>query len=168
MPHRSGKLIATLMLASGALATAVPVSAAPQLGDPSIDSLAGAFLAARVAEADNDLGSAINYYTRALSFDPENQSLQQSLMISLISNGEFDKALPYARKLKTVARVERFSRLALAVDSFRGKKYGEAENWLKLALESGRLSYEAGRIPKKRYATASSPFEGVISYIPGE
>ncbi len=36
------------------------------------------------------------------------------------------------------------------------------------ALESGRLAYEAGRIPRKRYATASSPFAGVISYIPGE
>src|SRR5688572_31360568 len=36
------------------------------------------------------------------------------------------------------------------------------------ALKAGRLSYQAGRIPKKRYATASSPFEGVISYIPGE
>jgi thiazole synthase len=39
---------------------------------------------------------------------------------------------------------------------------------MKQALEAGRLSYQAGRIPKKRYATASSPFEGVISYIPGE
>src|SRR5580698_3603458 len=36
------------------------------------------------------------------------------------------------------------------------------------ALEAGRLSYQSGRIPKKRYATASSPFDGVISYIPGE
>jgi thiazole synthase len=36
------------------------------------------------------------------------------------------------------------------------------------ALEAGRLAYRAGRIAKKRYATASSPFEGVISYIPGE
>ena len=36
------------------------------------------------------------------------------------------------------------------------------------ALAAGRLGYQAGRIPKKRYATASSPFEGVISYIPGE
>lgn len=35
-------------------------------------------------------------------------------------------------------------------------------------LEAGRLAYGAGRIGKKRYATASSPFEGVISYIPGE
>lgn len=36
------------------------------------------------------------------------------------------------------------------------------------ALEAGRLAYRAGRIPKKRYATASSPWDGVISYIPGE
>ena len=39
---------------------------------------------------------------------------------------------------------------------------------MKHALEAGRLSFQAGRIAKKRYATASSPFEGVISYIPGE
>lgn len=36
------------------------------------------------------------------------------------------------------------------------------------AVEAGRLSYLAGRIPKKLYATASSPWDGVISYIPGE
>jgi thiazole synthase len=39
---------------------------------------------------------------------------------------------------------------------------------MRLALESGYLAYRSGRIPKKRYATASSPFDGVISYIPGE
>lgn len=32
---------------------------------------------------------------------------------------------------------------------------------MKLAVEAGRLGFEAGRIPKKRYATASSPFEGM-------
>ena len=36
------------------------------------------------------------------------------------------------------------------------------------AIESGRLAYLAGRIEKKLYATASSPWSGVISYIPGE
>jgi thiazole synthase len=39
---------------------------------------------------------------------------------------------------------------------------------MRLALESGHLAARAGRIPRKRYATASSPFEGAISYIPGE
>lgn len=32
---------------------------------------------------------------------------------------------------------------------------------MKLAVEAGRLSYEAGRIPIKRTATASSPIEGM-------
>jgi thiazole synthase len=36
------------------------------------------------------------------------------------------------------------------------------------ALEAGMLAARSGRIPRKRYATASSPFEGVITYIPGE
>ena len=39
---------------------------------------------------------------------------------------------------------------------------------MRKACEAGHQSYLAGRIPKKRYATASSPMEGTISYIPGE
>lgn len=39
---------------------------------------------------------------------------------------------------------------------------------MRKACEAGQQSYLAGRIPKKRYATASSPMEGAISYIPGE
>ena len=33
---------------------------------------------------------------------------------------------------------------------------------MKLALEAGRLAFLAGRIPRKRYASASSPVEGVV------
>lgn len=36
------------------------------------------------------------------------------------------------------------------------------------ATLAGRGSYLAGRIPRKLYATASSPWEGVVSYLPGE
>ncbi len=39
---------------------------------------------------------------------------------------------------------------------------------MRQACEAGRASYLAGRIAKRKYATASSPWEGVISYIPGE
>ncbi len=34
---------------------------------------------------------------------------------------------------------------------------------MKLGVEAGRLAYEAGRMPKKLYASASSPLEGVIA-----
>ncbi len=33
---------------------------------------------------------------------------------------------------------------------------------MKLAVESGRLAYLAGRIPRKRYASASSPIDGMV------
>ncbi|WP_269932096.1 tetratricopeptide repeat protein [Aminobacter sp. HY435] len=110
---------------------------AKQVNEPvEISSFSGAYLAARIAEADDDLDGAIAYYKQALAFDPEDTSLQQSLMLALISEGRFDESLPYAEMLKTVPDVERFSRLALAVDGFRKKDYDGAQKWLKLALES--------------------------------
>jgi thiazole synthase len=39
---------------------------------------------------------------------------------------------------------------------------------MKAACEAGYHGARAGRIAKKMYATASSPWEGVVSYIPGE
>jgi thiazole synthase len=36
------------------------------------------------------------------------------------------------------------------------------------ACMAGYLGYRSGRIPMRKYATASSPWEGAISYIPGE
>ncbi len=39
---------------------------------------------------------------------------------------------------------------------------------MKHALLAGYHGYRAGRIPRKRYATASSPMSGAIGYIPGE
>jgi thiazole synthase len=39
---------------------------------------------------------------------------------------------------------------------------------MKAACEAGYHGYHAGRIPKRLYATASSPWEGLISPIAGE
>ncbi len=123
--------VALMANAPGALASAVPLTQVPR-----VNSLAGAYLAARVAEVDNDLDAAIAYYERALAFDPLDTALKQSLLVALIANGEFDRALPYADQLKTVADIERFSRVALAIDAFRKNDFAGAGNMLKLALET--------------------------------
>ena len=36
---------------------------------------------------------------------------------------------------------------------------------MKLAVEAGRLAFEAGRMPKKLYASASSPLAGVVGSV---
>ncbi len=120
--------------ASGAWAAAVPIKAPDE--PARVNTLSGAYLAARIAESDNDLDAAIAYYRRAAAFDPDNRTIQQSLLLGLISQGSFDEALPFAEKLKEVPEVERFSRLALGVDAIRQGKYDDAGYWLKLSLES--------------------------------
>ena len=37
---------------------------------------------------------------------------------------------------------------------------------MKLAVESGRLAYEAGRIPRRLYAEPSTPSEGIVTHAP--
>lgn len=132
-------LIATGMIAS-ALAGSVYGTAAQTQADTqdavSANTLSGAYLAARVAESDNDLVAAIAYYRRALDFDPDNRTVQQSLLLGLIAQGRFDEALPFAESLKETPEVERFSRLALGVDAIRDGRYQDAEYLFKLSLES--------------------------------
>ena len=35
---------------------------------------------------------------------------------------------------------------------------------MKLGIEAGRLAYEAGRMPRRLYASASSPLDGLASF----
>ena len=128
--------LASVSALTAAILIGPPALAKRNANEVQIGSFTGAYLAARVAEVDDDMDAAIDYYRRALDFDPDNQQLQQSLMLVLISSGRFEEALPLADRLKTVPEVERFSRVALAVDAIRKKDYREAGTWLKLALES--------------------------------
>ncbi|PSJ61472.1 tetratricopeptide repeat protein [Pseudaminobacter soli (ex Li et al. 2025)] len=128
--------LASVSALAGLMVIGQPVLAKQNEEPVKTSSLSGAYLAARVAEVDNDLDGAINYYKRALAFDTDNVDIQQSLMLALLAQGRFDESLPYAEKLKAVPDVERFSRLALAIDAIRKKDYKQSENLLKLTVES--------------------------------
>lgn len=134
MRQRRARWLSSLAIIAGLAAQTQSGFAAQTSAPVEINSFSGAYLSARVAENDNDLDSAINYYKQALAFAPEDTQLQQSLMLSLIAQGRFEESLPYADKLKEVPDIERFSRLALAVDSFKKKDFAKAQYWLKLSL----------------------------------
>ncbi|TJV24136.1 MAG: tetratricopeptide repeat protein [Mesorhizobium sp.] len=136
MRQGRARWLTRLAIVTGMAISALPAYAKQTTEPVKITSFSGAYLAARIAEGDNDLDSAIAYYKQALAFDPSDTGLQQSLMLSLIAQGRFDESLVYADKLKEVPDVERFSRLALAVDSFHKKDFTKAQYWLKLSLES--------------------------------
>ncbi|MFC5385226.1 tetratricopeptide repeat protein [Aquamicrobium segne] len=171
MPHQPIRWLPGRWLAGLTVATAIalcgPVVMARETAKPvGVTSFSGAFLAARVAEGDNDLDNAITYYKQALAFAPDDVPLQQSLMLTLIAQGRFDEALPYADKLKEVPDIERFSRLALAVDTFRKKDYPKAEYWLKLSLQADLDRLISG-VMTGWAQLGSGHDEDAISYIAG-
>ncbi|MEW9837627.1 tetratricopeptide repeat protein [Mesorhizobium marinum] len=138
MQLRAGRWLVGLAATTGlVLSMSGAAAIASQKSAPvEVNSFSGAYLAARIAEIDNNLEDAIVFYKRALTFDPDNQPLQQSLMLALVAEGRFAESLPYAQKLKSVPDVERLARLALAIDAFRKRDYRAAENQLTFTEES--------------------------------
>lgn len=95
---RPRTIFRTVSAAAISLLMTVPVVAEDKpatntFNTTSVDSFAGAMLAARTAEADRDLDTAIDLYRKALNFERDNTDIRQRLMILLFSNGNFDEAL---------------------------------------------------------------------------
>ncbi|MCA0058231.1 MULTISPECIES: tetratricopeptide repeat protein [unclassified Mesorhizobium] len=163
MQQGRARWLTRLALVTGMAISALPAYAKQTTEPVKITSFSGAYLAARIAEGDNDLNNAIAYYKQALAFDPSDTGLQQSLMLSLIAQGRFDESLVYADKLKEVPDVERFSRLALAVDSFHKKDFSKAQYWLKLSLESDLDRLISGVMSGWAQEGAGDPSEAMAS-----
>ncbi len=88
--------------------------------DPtSVDSFAGAFLAAFTADVSGDHQMAVDLYQTALLFEPDNIQIKERLMINLLLNGNFDEGVVAARELKDDAAVERITTLVLGLDAIR-------------------------------------------------
>ncbi len=99
-------------------------------------SFAGAYLAGRIAESDNNLAVAVDFYRQAMAFDPKNSQIKQDLMLVLLTEGRFKDALPLAHELQNVTAIERFSRVALAIDAISRQQYRKVGPLLMLSLQS--------------------------------
>ncbi|MEJ5018573.1 tetratricopeptide repeat protein [Ochrobactrum vermis] len=119
--------------ASGAFAKATTDPASPPV---RAGSFAGAYLAGRTAESDNNLATAVDFYRQAMAFDPGNAQIKQDLLLVLLTEGRFKDALPLAEELKNLPDIERFSRVALAIDAINRKQYRKVGPLLMLSLQS--------------------------------
>lgn len=97
---------------------------------PNFLGFAGAYLAARTADVDNDTSRAIEFYSKALEFDPENVEVKQRLMVALFSGGRFSEGAVLARELKDDPAVAQVSRLAMMVEATSKREYRKAASLL--------------------------------------
>ncbi|MCY0150481.1 tetratricopeptide repeat protein [Hoeflea sp. G2-23] len=136
--HMTARFAASLALGvflsiGGATETLVnPAAAATEDEQPNFLGFAGAFLAGRTADLDNDTSHAIEYYRKALEFDAENTDVKQRLMVALFTDGRFTEGAALARGLKDDPAVAQVSRLALAVEATTMREYRKAGTLLDL------------------------------------
>lgn len=102
------------------LATAAPAAAA--------EEDAGAYLAARSAVIASDYAEAAQWFTRALISDPGNRQLLDGALVGKISLGDFEGALPIARRLVQIDSSSISANIALMADQ---AKRGAFEEFLK-------------------------------------
>ena len=110
---------------------------AAMLGTPlrADEADAGAYLAARVAESENDFRSAAGWYGKAILSDSGNAGLLEGAILAELGNGDFDLATKAARILKDLGgEPSQLAELALAADEALREDYAA----LLAAPEAGR------------------------------
>jgi len=89
----------------------------------SNSSLAGSFLAARVAVRDNDDRAAVAFYKRAQALDPEDADLKRNLFVSLMANGRIEEALEIANTIDGGGNPENLARIVQAIEAIRKRSW---------------------------------------------
>ncbi|MGL6210975.1 MAG: tetratricopeptide repeat protein [Paracoccaceae bacterium] len=121
------------ILASLALSAFLALPATAQDGD------AGAFLAARVASAENDYRAAAAWYARALIADTANPSLLEGAVISHINTGEVDLAAELGTRLLALGGRNQSATLAVMAKQGKSADYAALLAGSKAGQSAGTL-----------------------------
>ncbi|MEP1210055.1 MAG: tetratricopeptide repeat protein [Rhizobiaceae bacterium] len=94
------------------------------------NSLAGNYLAARIAATDRDTANAAAFYRKAIMLDPENISLKLKGFLSFIGNGNFAEGVELGNQIVQSGNESEIVDLVLAVEDIRKKNWAGAERRL--------------------------------------
>ncbi len=95
--------------------TAVAPAPEQSAGTPS---LLGSYLAGRFAREQRDTTAAADFYSRALSRDPENEVLIEQTFLMEATEGDWVRAIELAQVLVATQGTHRMARLVLGLNAF--------------------------------------------------
>lgn len=119
-------------------AAAALLTAGPLLANPNRDietqaartSLAGNYLAGRIAGSERDAKIAAAYFRAALKDDPRNPELLERSFLLTLAEGDAAAAMRLAERVVSTDPSNRIARLALAARALRTHNYGAARHHL--------------------------------------
>ena len=119
-------------LAVGSLFAAfssIPVLADETPAKPIVpsSSLAGNYLAARIAATDKDTSNAVTFYRKAIALDPDNVDLKLKAFLNFIANGDFDEGVATGREIIKAGNEPEVVNIILSVDDIRRRNWVGSE-----------------------------------------
>lgn len=133
MDTKISKTVKASLLAAALAVSSVSISTAESEPVTVIQpgqSLAGNYLAARIANTDRDTESAAAFYRQAMELDDENIELKQQAFQTFIANGDFDEGVELGEALAKLGQAPEMARIVLAVNHIRGKAWTSAQREL--------------------------------------
>lgn len=105
----------------------IALSAALGLGGtaPRAEDAVGAYLAARQASMVKDYEAAAEYFTQALTRDPDNPAILESVVVARVSLGEVERAVPIAQRIEDADLLSQVAHMALLADEVSRGAYDE-------------------------------------------
>jgi tetratricopeptide (TPR) repeat protein len=96
----------------------------------------GGYLAGRVARGQHDTESASQFFKRALSRDPTNETLLEQSLLMDLTEGEIAESVDLAQRLLEVHSAHRVAGLVLGVDAAKKSNYADANEKFKRSAVS--------------------------------
>ncbi|HET9148904.1 MAG TPA: tetratricopeptide repeat protein [Alphaproteobacteria bacterium] len=134
---RFGALIACAALAACAHSNAQVASGG---SGPQVGTAAGDYLAARHAQSEQDTKLAAALYARALSDDPGSPELMAKTFQLLATSGQFDRAVPIARRIVAQNPGAGLPSLVVIADDVRQHHYDAASSTAATLPDEGLLA----------------------------
>ena len=103
------------------------------------DSRYGSYLAGRYAAQQMDVSSAAYYFQKALSNDPQNESLLQQSFLLALSDGRIRQAVDHAFQLVQINNDAPLARIVLATTEMSFEEPKRAQSHLELAKVQGPI-----------------------------
>ncbi len=92
----------------------------------AVSSLSGSYLAGRQAAKQRDMDRAADFYSRALSDDPNNKTLIERGFVMDLSSGNIERAQELARQVIKFNKRHRLSHISLGLREARRKRFVSA------------------------------------------
>lgn len=115
-----GLVFCKMMTSAAAIALCV-ICAAPL----AAQSNSGPYLAARSAALQSDFEQAASYFTQALTRDPSNVGLMESVLVSQLALGRIDRAVPVAQSLLAQDQTSQVGELVLTAHQVMQEEYAD-------------------------------------------